>query len=235
MGKKKKEESGGGGGAPLWMVTFGDMMSLLLTFFILILSFSSIQEAGFKKAIGSLQGSLGILGDYEYMIELGKIMVPDERFSFISQRTKQTTGEISKRLNFISEYENVQLVHDDRGLNIILPAEVAFDSGDDRLKEEASPLLKKIGAFLFELKKKQIIVEGHTDNRPSNSLRFPSNWHLSSARAISIINFLNKVCAIDNNRMQAVGRGEYDPVVPNNSAGNREKNRRVVILIAGNY
>ncbi len=233
MGKKKKKtESGGGGGAPLWMVTYGDMMSLLLTFFILILSFSSIQEAGFKQAVGSLKGSLGILGEHDYIIKLGKVVVPDTAFAAIfSRQTRQTTGDISKRLNFISQYDNVKVYEDDSGLNIILPANILFDSGSDFIKDEAKPVLKKIGAFLFDLKDKEVIVEGHTDNRPVHSMRFPSNWHLSAARAISIIRYFSSVCGIDEKRLIAVGRGEFDPVAPNDTEENRAKNRRVRILI----
>jgi len=230
MAKKEKKEEAQRS-TPGWMLTFGDMMMLLLTFFVLIVSFSSIQEAEFKEAIGSLRGALGILGRHEYLVSLGKIVIPEAKFAFMSRRLKQTTGEISKKLNFISEYENAQVIVDNRGLNIILPASVLFTSGDDTVQSEAYPLLRKIGAFLYELKKSSFLIEGHTDNRPISTVRFPSNWHLSSARAISIARYLHDQCGIDNQRLAVSGRGEYHPVAPNDSEENRKKNRRVVILI----
>lgn len=233
MAKKKKKEESKGGGAPLWMVTYGDMMSLLLTFFVLILSFSSIQDVEFRKAIGSLRGSLGILGQHEYLISMGRIIVPDSTFAFMSRRSQQTTGEISKKLNFVSEYENVQLQVDDRGTYIVMPAELLFDPGEDRIKESADRLLKKIGAFLFEVKGSAIVIEGFTDDTPISTMRFPSNWHLSAARAISVADFLNKECVIDYDRMSITGYGEYEPVAPNDTPENRAKNRRVGILLKG--
>ena len=233
MAKKEKEPEQKTGGAPGWMVTYGDMMSLLLTFFVLILSFSSIQEVEFKKAIGSLRGSLGILGKYEYLISMGKIIVPDTHFSFMTLASRQTTGEISKKLNFVSDYENVEVYTDTKGTNIILPAEVLFEPGDDALKESAEPMLRKIGAFLYEIKRESILIEGHTDNQPISSMRFPTNWHLSASRAISVARFFHDTCAIENTRMTVCGHGEYRPIVPNDTIENRARNRRVGILIQG--
>jgi len=212
------------------MVTYGDMMTLLLTFFVLILSFSAIQEEDFKKAIGSLRGALGILGKHEYLVSLGKIVIPESRYSFMSRRLQQTTGEISRRLNFVSEYENVEIVEDNRGLNIVIPAKILFAPGEDTVREESYSLLRKIGAFLYELKE-SVMVEGHTDSKPINTLRFPSNWHLSTARAISIARYLNEQCAISNDRISVSGRAEFDPIAPNTTEENRERNRRVVILV----
>lgn len=233
MAKKDKKDEASGGGAPMWMVTYGDMMSLLLTFFVLILSFSSIQEAGFKQAMGSLKGALGILGAHDYIISLGKIMIPESTYAVLTRHSMQTTGDISKRLNFVSEYENVEVYRDNRGLNVILPAKILFNPGDDTVKEEALPLLRKIGAFLFDLKDNDFLIVGHTDDSPISTLRFPSNWHLSSARAISIARFFNTVCGISNQKLTVAGKAEFDPVAPNDTDENREKNRRVGILIEG--
>ena len=231
MAAREGKESSGPRGAPAWMVTYGDMMTLLLTFFVLIVSFSSVQDAEFKKAMGSLRGALGILGKYDYIVSLGKIVVPEATYAFMSKHPLQTTGDISKRLNFISDYEDVELYVDNRGINIVLPAKVLFEAGDDTIKEEAYPLLKKIGAFLYDVKENTLIIEGHTDNIPINTIRFPSNWHLSAARAISVARFLHEQCAIANDRMTVAGLAEYRPLVPNNSIENREKNRRVTVLV----
>ncbi len=230
MAKKEKKESSARS-TPAWMVTFGDMMMLLLTFFVFIVSFSSIKEEEFKEAIGSLRGALGIVGRHEYLISLGKIVIPETKFAFMSRRLRQTTGEITKKLNFVSEYENVEIRFDNRGINIILPANILFDKGDDLLKIQAFPLLRKVGAFLYELKKGTFLIEGHTDNLPISTVRFPSNWHLSSARSISVANYLHEKCGIDNHRLSVCGRGEYNPIAPNDTEESREKNRRVVIIV----
>ena len=129
MAKKVKQEDAAAG-APMWMVTYGDMMTLLLTFFVLILSFSSIQEAGFKQAMGSLQGALGILDQHEYLMSLGRIMAPDSTFAYMVNSKRDTLGDITKRLNTIFADENVAIQQDENGVNIVLPAEVLFESGD---------------------------------------------------------------------------------------------------------
>ncbi|MBU1863372.1 MAG: OmpA family protein [Candidatus Omnitrophica bacterium] len=231
--KDRKETSVSQRGAPAWLLTYGDLMTLLLTFFVLLLSFSNVEVGKFKQAVGSLNSALGLLGKHQYLISLGKILVPEAQYSYIATKMQQTTGDISKTLNFVSQYENVEIQEDVRGLNIILPAEILFESGNDVVKVAAYPLLKKIGAFLYEQKEddSMFVIEGHTDNRPVHTIRFPSNWHLSSARAISIARFFNEQCIIANVRMSVCGYAEFQPVAPNDTEENRAKNRRVIISI----
>ena len=229
MAREKKPEEKSGG-APAWMMTYGDMMSLLLTFFVLIVSFSTIQEAGFKAALGSLQAALGVLMQNTNPFVLEAIRHPEKLYAFLSSKMKQTTGDISDKLNFVSQMKDAQVRYDEQGIHIILPTNVLFESGTADIKQESHEGLKKIGAFLYENHSK-IVVEGHTDNVPIRSAKYPSNWELSVARATSVMRFFNQACGMVYENMSIAGYGQYDPIASNDTEEGREKNRRVEIII----
>lgn len=231
MARAKKEDTPPAG-APAWMTTYGDMMTLLMTFFVLIVSFSTMQEAGFKAAIGSLQGALGILSDTAGEAVIGQIVQPVNVYAFLANRPRQTTGRISKDLNFLADVKGAYIKYDERGMHIVLPAEVLFDSGSAMLSSSANDILRRVGAFLYE-NNAQFIIEGHTDNRPVNSPFFASNWELSAARATAVMKFFNEKCGLPYDRMSMAGYAEYHPVASNDTAEGRRKNRRVEIVVQG--
>lgn len=111
-----------------------------------------------------------------------------------------------------------------------LDIDVLFKSGADELDPRAEPLLEALGK---ELKQKPVLVkvEGHADNRPINTPRFPSNWHLSSARATAVVLVLMQKAGIPASRLAAAGFGEHQPIASNDTAEGRSKNRRVDIVI----
>lgn len=231
MAREKKEDSPPPG-APAWMTTYGDMMTLLMTFFVLIVSFSTMQEAGFKAAMGSLQGALGVLTANTSDFMMTKIVHPENMFAFLANKPRQTTGSISKDLNFLSKIKGASLDMDKRGLHIILPANILFDSGTAEIKKDSHETLKQLGAFLFE-NDVDFIIEGHTDNTPISTTEFPSNWELSVARATAVMKFLHSSCALPYEKVSVAGFAEFKPLVSNDTPEGRIENRRVEIVILG--
>ena len=118
----------------------------------------------------------------------------------------------------------------ERGVVIVLQEQVLFETGEAEIKEEATDFLDSVGQALQNLPN-MVKVEGHTDDRPISTYRYPSNWELSTARASSVIRYLTEKHGLDSKRFIAVGYGETRPVAPNTSPENWQKNRRVEIVI----
>ena len=214
-------------GAPAWMVTYGDMMTLLLTFFVLIVSFSSIQLAEFQKALGSLKGALGVLKNYPSSAKLYKAPTPD----ILKPSPGPTPSEIQELRSFLIEEgieQAVSLRETDKGVAVTIQSPILFDLGRADLKPQFLPLLDRIARMARDVK--EIIIEGHADDLPINTPQFPSNWELSAARALSVLHYFERR-GLDPAKMAAVGYGEYRPVAPNDSEENRRKNRRVEIYL----
>ena len=126
--------------------------------------------------------------------------------------------------------KSVTLVLDERGLLIRLLDATLFDSGKAEIKDEAKYIIEKISDVIKE-SGKSIRIEGHTDNVPINTGKYPSNWELSTARAVNVLKYLIELKDIEPWRLSAVGYGEYHPIDTNDAVDGRQKNRRVDIMI----
>ena len=227
--KRGKKEESDSGGAPRWMTTFSDLMSLLLTFFILIVSFSSIELIKFQKAMGSLQGALGILPQQQSVIFQKEPIIP-QLAEHQRRRVQKVAGEFRKMIKKKGLDQQVKLETTDRGVVIRINSPILFDLGKARLKPQAFPILDKI-VDLTKDWPNSIQIEGHTDDLPIHTAQFPSNWDLSTARAMSVLRYFLHTGLISPQRLSAAGYGEYHPLVPNSSPANRAKNRRVEIYV----
>ena len=228
--KKKPEEEDDAPSSPAWMATFADMMTLLMCFFILILSFSSMELDKFKMAMGSLQGALGTLG-------VQKKLLPDQ--SWFSPNT-QNTDQIKENSN-LDHIEKMREQIKKEGLEdkisieeeggevyIQMKDDMMFHSGKAELKPTYFNLLSLIAKTLFE-DAKQIRVEGHTDNRPIQTKEYPSNWELSIQRALNVVRHFVNHENIHPAKLIIAGFGEHKPIAANDSPVNRAKNRRVLL------
>ena len=225
---KVKSESKG---SPEWMTTYGDLVTLLLCFFILLYSYSVIDIHKFQQIISSIQVTfLGESGIMETstdpssgeQVELNV----DHKFEDVLV-TYQTVKEYLKEEGL----EHVVSIRiEERGVILEIQDRVLFDSAKDVIRPEAEELLEKVGAILAKLPN-QVIVEGHTDNVPINTFLFPSNWELSVARAVRVVRYLSERKGIGPERFIATGYGEYQPVATNLTSQGRSKNRRVNIVI----
>ncbi len=214
--------------APFWMVTYGDMVTLLMVFFILILSFSTIQLEKFKGAMSSMKGALGVLPEN---ISTYKKSNPNYEDFETKQRQDiiETMNEVEEVLEKMGLSAKVDLEFTGEGVMVRMGDDLLFDSGKALIKNAATPVLD-IVLQAFKGKFKDIYVEGHTDNVPISSAKYPSNWELSAGRSMSVIKYLNKKGKIPPRQLAAVGHGEHRPLVKNNSRANRAKNRRVEIF-----
>lgn len=213
--------------APFWMTTYGDMVTLLMVFFILILSFSVIQLEKFKGAMSSMKGALGILPE-----NISTYKQDNPNYDKEEARTRQEILDAMIRLEELVKQmglsDLVEMEYTGDGVIVRMGDNLLFDSGEAGIKSQAYPLLEVV-INTFQGKFIQIYVEGHTDNVPISNSRYPSNWELSADRALNVVKYLNRVGNIDAKKLAAVGHGEHRPLVPNTSSENRAKNRRVEI------
>ncbi len=226
---------------PGWMTTFSDLMSLLLTFFILLLSFSSVQESKFQQARGSLLAAFGLLthgGDTVVETPLDKYIPepPDEAYND-EEVLEELNEEIEKSLKAMNFQEALpknllKLELTEKGLHILISDSLFFDSGKSLIKEDFKHLLLAIGKVIASNSDKYSInIEGHTDDTPINTVRYPSNWELSSDRAINVLKFMINEFAIPPEKISATGYGEYRPIASNKTKKGRARNRRVEIYL----
>ena len=135
--------------------------------------------------------------------------------------------------NFIEEYDysnNIRLIENERGITISIMDNILFESGQANLSESSRPILGKMAQLLKTLPN-DIRIEGHTDNVPISTKDFPSNWHLSIARATNTAYYLMNNLGLNQERVSVVGNSEFKPIADNNSLQSRSLNRRVDIVI----
>jgi len=243
--KIKKLEVEVSEGAPAWVVTFGDLMSLLLCFFVLLLSFSEMDKAIYKQVAGSLKQAFGVQRKVKTMdpakgIKMiskdfdQELIATQRREEFVKTQEKKTIGEeLKKAVGTLSQdMKNlIQVEVGDKEITVRLMGETTFDSGKADIKQQMKPLLRKIGSVLKKTKG-DITVTGHTDNVPlRSSWIYKSNLELSIARASSVAEFLLHKENIKPSRIAAMGYGEYRPQESNSTTEGKRKNRRVEIIL----
>lgn len=220
---------------PGWLVAFGDLMSLLLCFFVLLLSMSTIDAKKLEAAVGSLAGALSVLeGGARPDVS------PEQNEEFHATKNKertdvklnfdQTVKSINELLNASGSPE-VVLEESESGFIIRLPASLLFSKGSANLSnDDALLFLKRISMVIDKLPPSIVAnVIGHTDNSPPDtSSIYKNNWELSSARAISVVNELIKE-GVNPKKLMASAKGEFEPFASNATQQGREKNRRVEI------
>ncbi len=214
------------------MVTYGDMMTLLLCFFILLFSFSTLDVVKFRDVIIELQGALGVLTGGPMVLNLGDIPAKQitENPSASSSQLKNIEDTLEEKVEQEKLEESVDIVMNERGLIIRFTDTLLFDLGKADIKPAAIPILEVIGEELASISN-SVQVEGHTDPTPISTPQFPSNWELSTARATAIVHFFIETGNITPSRLSAAGYAYYHPVVPNNTPENRARNRRVDVII----
>jgi chemotaxis protein MotB len=225
--KKKKKQDGGGGGAPAWMVTYSDMVTLLLTFFVLLLSMARLDKVLFRDAAGSLRGAFGVMNSTQNNeVAVPKIIefspIDDD---YVARVYKRVQTHI-KRLKLDRDIELVK----DRGAVILrVKDSILFDSGSVVVKSDAHPVLQKISQLVKPLPF-GLRIEGHTDNVPPTGGNL-TNWDISMMRAVNVLKFFVQEDIFPLHRMSAVGYGAQKPVVQNDSPEQRNLNRRVEFVM----
>lgn len=224
-------------GAPMWMCTFGDLMSLLLCFFVLLLSFSEIDRQKYKVVAGSMEKAFGMQRQKNVSESPRhglKMIAKDFDQEAIATRVKEFIGrELEENFNELygKIEDDIEIEADKDQVLIRMMGESTFDSGKAEIKPELKPLILRIGQILAKETAGDIIIAGHTDDVPVRGGPFQSNLKLSIARAATVAEFLLDQTAIDPKRLSTMGFGEYRPIASNDSERGRRKNRRVEIIV----
>ena len=209
-------------------MTYGDMMSLLLTFFVLIVSFSSMQETKFNQAAASLADAFGVMSSPESVIDFNTPIVPNH--------SPQEEAEVLYEVRSVEKLlldeglqDEVEVKVTDDGVLFSINAPFMFTSGGADLRNEPKTVLDKLAGFFTKFPY-QVKVQGHTDNIPINSAKYPSNWELSAARAVSVARYFQSL-GMPPEQIEATGYGEHRPKGDNATVEGRNKNRRVEIFL----
>ena len=221
--------------APGWLTTFGDLMALLLTFFVLLLSFSSTNQESFENAIGALQGALGVLSGDPILTSPIKLHVPIVKGDITEARPtlNDAKAEIEKEVEASGQNDNVEVIQGPEGIVIRIKEGVLFAIGEADIKDEFKSTLSRIGSVINQMDN-EVVIEGHTDNVPIRTKEFASNHWLSTGRALEVMDYFVGEVGIERERLGIAGFGENKPLASNDTYEGRSQNRRVEIRVLYN-
>lgn len=251
MGRKKAPEAEKENGER-WLLTYADLITLLMIFFIVLYSMSNVDAQKFRAVAESLNNAMGggTPAKLEISTELtgpsvipqyankpqqdSKETTPNKTSSGNANQESMTIEEIKKNLDKYAKDNGVQttLVSsiEERGLVVSIKDTLLFDSGSAVVTPKAHEILNKISKVLA-VAANYIKIEGHTDNVPINTFLFPSNWELSVIRATNVLQIMAAEGGISSDRLSATGYGEYRSIASNGDEAGRAKNRRVDLVI----
>lgn len=213
--------------APFWMTTFSDMVTLLMVFFVLIVSMSTVQQKKFEEALSYFQGQTGVLQQ--------SAVVPSTSSPTTEPKTIERAQQFEEFIQKLRENDledKIQVNQTEEGLHVVINDSVMFRSGQAQIIDPARSILRMLSQALTE-EVESVVVEGHTDDRPIHTNTYPSNWELSAARAASVIRFMrNQPGALDPGSYVALGYGEHQARASNATVRGRAQNRRVEILLS---
>jgi chemotaxis protein MotB len=218
--------------------------ALMMTFFVLLYSFSSIDETKYKMIVQSMADGFGAVlatPNRPTTISIGPTSMmpsPMSRSARPSMAPTQSAAQQSQQLmedlqeGLQSELAEGVISMETSGNRVVIrfPEEIAFPPGSDALSDEIVPILRRVSVKLAEAPG-NIMVAGHTDDRPIKSAEFASNWELSTDRAVAVVHRMLELSDIPPNRLQVVGYGDTRPIAPNDTPENRARNRRVEIIV----
>jgi chemotaxis protein MotB len=236
--KSKPQESAPG--APLFMATYGDMVTLILCFFVLLFAMSSIDAQKFQKLILSLRGSLGVMSEGRSMEDTATEVFSGQegQAAGSSPRYEMDTQSISRAiqsyLNTEGLAQDIVVRVDQRGVTVSMSDGFLFDSGSAEVKPRARRVLVMLSDMVRSVVP-AVAVEGHTDSTPLRGGIYRDNWGLSAARAASVVTVLETDGGLNPKKLQAVGYGSREPIVPNETPAQRALNRRVDIVLLSQY
>ncbi|WP_058307072.1 flagellar motor protein MotS [Gracilibacillus massiliensis] len=253
--RNKRPESKG---APKWMTTYSDMVTLILVFFVLLFSMSQIDAEKFRAIAEAFRSetifeampsiieeqhpteNTEVLKEEENDDKQEDTTPADDEQNGSEQNAVTKTPEQDELDELLAEVENflnendlnqvISATRTDQGVVLVLQESVLFDTGEADVLNPAKPFLNKVSTLLSNIPN-EVRVEGHTDDRPIASYRYPSNWELSGARASSVIRHILESNDFNESRFIAAGFGDTRPVASNDSEEGWSANRRVEIVI----
>ena len=269
MAKKPEEIKPG---LPAWQGTFGDLMNLLLCFFVLLFSMANMDAAKFEEVAASFSQAFSVFSGGEMAIGQGALigdgvsqlnqlsafvtsmglaqsgedsdenekavgeMDQQELMEAAEEEQLEASAELAEKIEQALEEgeidDMVSLNYTSQYVELTIQGSILFDSGKTELKEDAIPVVDKVGQILETYAGGTIDIEGHTDNVPmSGGGKYANNDELSSGRALSVFYYLTENTTLDPSKIVHTGRGQYDPIADNSTDEGRARNRRVEIKI----
>jgi chemotaxis protein MotB len=221
-----------------WLVSYADLMTLLFAFFTVMYGISTVDADKLGPAASSFQTAFSSNSVVEPIaFDGGTSLSPSSPVvaaEAIMPTPASNLGDVRQRLSVeladAIGSGRLEIVDDPRGLVLSLPVEATFATGSADVQRDALTLIGRLAATVGPLGN-ALRIEGHTDDVPIRTARYGSNWELSTARASAVVAFLIADGRIEPARLSAAGYGEFHPRVPNDSAGNRARNRRVDIVV----
>jgi chemotaxis protein MotB len=222
MNNKKTKKSAEG--APAWMVTYSDLVTLLLTFFVLLLSMANMDPIKFLKVANSMRSAFGIIGKVETIDIAPKVIniapLPE------NDMAQRVYKRIQTQLNRLKLDRDITLVIDRGAVVLRVDNTLLFNPGRADIQPAAFPMLRHIADLVRPLPF-HLRTEGHTDSVGNED----ANWDLSMDRATAVVKFLASEKLYPLDRMAAVGYGSQRPIAPNDTPENRALNRRVEFIL----
>ena len=227
----KKPHSEMRNGHDRWLLSYADLVTLLLALFTTLYAASSIDAMKLEPIAYSMREAFDVPASAPAALRRGTPVIVPPVTVVASASPQDDLGiRLARELAEAVRLHRVEIHRDGRGLIVSLPEEAAFGVGSTELSEDARRLISRIAAAAAKASN-PIRIEGHTDNVPIRTPRFASNWELSTARASAVVAFLVESIGVAPARLSAAGYGEFHPRVPNDTDENRARNRRIDIVI----
>lgn len=252
MSKKHRHEHHEEHADESWLLPYSDLMTLLLALFIVLYAVSSVNTSKLEELSKAFKSAFSdglSIFEASTIVETGDVQSPTDGIKHLSpegkskaqlqQEEQQNLEKLQQQLqqyikkNGLSSQLDTQLNQSE--LLITIRDNALFEPASAAVKPEARKLAVAIGQMLQQYNDYEVMVTGHTDNLPINTVEFPSNWELSSKRAINFMKILLENKAFDPKHFGSIGYGEYRPVESNNTDAGRAKNRRVEVSILRKY
>ena len=213
-----------------WLLTYSDLITLLLGLFVILYAMSKVDATKYAEVAAALGGVFGGGESGKITVVKGGNGILQLPIPVIPKERDEVQKQVEEGLQNYLKAGRITLTSDERGLTLHVAEELGFASGSADPKQEMLRVLDTVSAIVLRLPH-DIRVEGHTDDVPINTLMFRSNWHLSAARAVNTAYYLIENKGVSPDKVCFAGYGEFRPLVPNSSEPNRAKNRRVDIVI----
>jgi chemotaxis protein MotB len=237
---RSKSSASSGAPNPLgWMVTFSDLVTLLLTFFVLLISMSSMDAKAIQQSFGMFSGATGPLdfsgeGQLSDLVSIVETMQTVPSSILVDQQAIKDAifqfddVDFQKLMDLVDK--DISIIKDERGLVIQMADYILFSEGGSQLRQEFLPILSKLAEFL-RMTRQAISVDGHTDSSALEGGHDLWAWELSLERALAVTRFLTQDEGLMPERFRAGGFGPSQPLVPNDTPQNRAKNRRIELIL----
>ena len=234
-----EDDSAGSG----WTVTFADMMTLILVFFILLYTLADFEDKSYRSLVSSIQvfdGEGNQVSVIDYATQQGRNPEPlkvvedmlgmNESDKVIENLKPAIVAELESMIDNTDLADSVDLAFDGDQVNLQIDGRFLFASGRSVLKDEARVIFANLAQLFRQYADYRIGIRGHTDDRDIDTAQFPSNWELSAVRATTVLRYFIGQ-GIDPERMTATGYADFLPIVDNDTAENRAINRRVEFVL----